>query len=221
MYHQFNYFRTDMEKSQQIVNKWVKEKSKNLLDEFKIPSNTKAILLNIVFFNGSWLEPFVSEYTTDMSFFLNEKDITKATFMSGEQEIDYIEDRTDLKLKMIRLKYQNNNDNNSQFSMYVILPNKYNVKEIARNLTFDKFENLISNMAEETVDVRIPKLDLHSYVDLKKYLEFKHTELNLTDPVHYRLKSKRKEDRLILTNIFQEVRLQVFETGKYNCIVSF
>lgn len=211
-----------MQKSQKTVNKWIKENSKNLLDEFKIPSNTKAILLNIVFFNGSWVEPFISEYTNERPFFVNEHDTTtKATYMSSEQEIDYIEDRTDLKLKMIRLKYQNNNDSNTQFSMYVVLPNSYNVKDTARKLTFDKFETLISNMREETVDVRIPKLDLHSYVDLKKHLEHKHKELNLTEIVHYRLKSINKDDRLILTNIFQEVRLQVFETGKYNFIKNF
>lgn len=204
-----------MQTSQKYVNKWVKENSKDLLDEFKIPSNTRAMLLNIVFFNGSWVEPFVSEYTTEMPFFLNEKDKTTATFMTGEQDIEYIEDKNDLKLKMIRLKYQNNNDNNTQFSMYVILPNKYNVRETARKLTFDKFETLRSNMSEDTVDIRIPKLDLHTYTDIKKYLEIKNKELNKNETVQYRLKSKRKEDRLILTNIFQEVRLKVFETGKY------
>lgn len=199
-----------MDTSQIFVNKWIQEKSHNLLDEFNVPSDSRAMLLNIVFFNGSWVEPFVSEYTVDMPFYLNENKQTKATFMSGEQDIDYIEDRTD-GLKMIKLKYKNNKDINSSFSMYVLLPNNYNVKEIISKLTFKKFENLISNMKEDTVDIRIPKLDIHTYFDIKKHLE--HKALNRNETVQYRLKSNNKKDRLILTNIFQEVRLQVFETG--------
>lgn len=200
-----------MDKSQIFVNKWIKEKSHNLLDEFNVPSNTRAMLLNIVFFNGSWVEPFVSEYTVEMPFYLNGNKQMKATFMSGEQDIDYIEDKTD-GLKMIKLKYKNNKEINSSFSMYVLLPNNHNVKEIISKLTFKKFETLIANMREDTVDIKIPKLDIHTYFDIKKHLEYK--AINRNETVYYRLKSNNKKDRLILTNIFQEVRLQVFETGK-------
>lgn len=205
-----------MEKSQKTVDKWVKEKSHNLLDEFIIPASTRAVFLNIVFFNGSWVEPFSTEYTVNMPFYLNEEKQIKATYMSGEQDIDYIEDKIDLKLKMIKLKYQSNNETNSHFSMYVILPNDYNVKDIVERLTFNKFETLISKMREDTVDIRIPKVDLHSYIDIKKHLETQQEKLKYNETVHYRIKiNSKSKERLILTNIFQEVRLQVFETGKY------
>lgn len=185
------------------------------MDTFKIPSNTRAVFLNIVFFNGSWLEPFATEYTEDMPFILNDKqEQISTTYMAGQQDIDYVEDK-DLHLKMIRLPYKENiKDTKSKFAMYVILPNDYNVKDIVRDLSFDKFETLISNMRDETVDVRMPKLDLHTYTDLKKHLDLQNEKLKLNLNVKYRLASNAPaNNRLILTNIFQEVRLQVFETG--------
>lgn len=193
------------------------------MDTFKIPSNTRAVFLNIVFFNGSWVEPFATEYTEDMPFNLNEKEEhISTTYMAGQQDIDYVEDK-DLQLKMIRLPYkQNIKDAKSNFSMYVILPNNYNVKQIVKDLSFDKFEKLIGKMRDETVDIRMPKLDLHTYTDLKKHLDLQNEKLKLNLNVKYRLASDAPaNNRLILTNIFQEVRLQVFETGKVIIFCNF
>lgn len=206
-----NYFRANNANSQKIVNDWVKNKSHNLLDDFKIPSNTRAIFLNLIFFNGTWVEPFATEYTVEMPFNLNEQKQMKATYMSGQQDIFYVEDKTDLKLKMIRLPYKSDNASNGTVAMYVILPNDHNVKKIVENLNFDKFESLVGKMRDDTVDIRMPKLDLHTNIDIKEHLEYENVKQNFS--VQYRINTEKKNEKLVLTNIFQEVRLQVFETG--------
>lgn len=69
------------ESSAPVINKWVRDKTNGMIDGIigSIPESLSSIVMNALYFNGEWIEPFDSEY-----------DVREADFkaFSGKQKCD-------------------------------------------------------------------------------------------------------------------------------------
>lgn len=102
------------------INGWVKEQTRGAIDEIiEPPINplTVLFLINAIYFNGEWTEPFDPELTREINFHLPDGSEKKHPVMFKNDEFSYLE--TEL-FQAVRLPY----GENERLGMYVFLPSE-------------------------------------------------------------------------------------------------
>ncbi|NLY53672.1 MAG: serpin family protein [Firmicutes bacterium] len=113
------------------INQWVKEHTNGLIEEMvqaPIDPLTIAFLLNAVYFQGDWTNPFEANQTREDVFNSPNGQVT-VPFMNKTATFEYLED-TDL--QVVRLPYGEGN-----MAMYIFLPN--DLEEFLQNLTQEQW----------------------------------------------------------------------------------
>jgi len=155
-------------KSAAQVNDWCKAKThgkiKKIID--KLPNEVKMLLLNAVYFKGSWSIPFIERNTMKKPFYnLNDKSKEKKVDrMKNEDDFSYYEDK---EVQLIRLRYKKDS-----MSAIVILPNeKKNINEFISELTDEKLLHLLKKMYKRKVILELPKFELKFSSKLNSVLQ--------------------------------------------------
>ncbi|XP_073406257.1 serpin B6-like [Dendrobates tinctorius] len=170
------------EMSRKSINTWVEEqtdgKIKDILPPDSIDSLTKLVLVNAIYFKGSWEKKFPEENTEQKSFRLS-KTKTKPVpmmFQKNKFNISYIEE---LKTKVLELPYTNN-----IISMIIMLPedimdNSTGLEQLEKELSYEKLKDWSNPamMDKSEVEIEFPRILLEESYDLKTHL----TEMGLGD----------------------------------------
>ncbi|XP_029826744.3 intracellular coagulation inhibitor 3 [Ixodes scapularis] len=142
-----------------LINDWVKEKTDGMimrLFDGQLDRSLRLMLLNAIYFKGSWNRPFDKTLTEKRQFFKFGGGLrTEVDTMVGRFEVGYhMSDQ--LRVAVADLPYVGHD-----FSMTVLLPlEKYGVEQLRRNLTLDLFQSLVSELRGREVDVFLPKFKL-------------------------------------------------------------
>ncbi|XP_077209431.1 leukocyte elastase inhibitor-like [Paroedura picta] len=163
-------FQNAASEARKQINQWVEEqtggKILDLLPEGTVSEMTRLILVNAIYFNGSWEEPFEVGMTEEMPFQLNkkEKKTVKMMHMSKKLPFRYIPER---KLSVLELPYKG-----KRLSMTVLLPDDIGLEEMEKRLTGEEVQEWTDPRKMSVSDVRvyIPKFKLGETFDLKSYL---------------------------------------------------
>ena len=194
-------------KSASQVNSWCNAKThgkiKKILDS--LPSKTKMMLLNAVYFKGFWSKAFKKSMTLKKSFYnLNDKSKEKKVDrMQITEDFQYYEDK---EVQLVKLPYKKDS-----MSAIVILPNqKKNINEFISNLNDEKLQRLLKKMSPKKVRLELPKFELEFSSGLIPALKklgmneaFNEQTANLEGIGH----------ELYIDQIIQKTYLKVDETG--------
>ncbi|UJR12157.1 hypothetical protein I4U23_016334 [Adineta vaga] len=107
------------------INTWVEDQTnrliKNLLSPSDIRANTRLIIINCIYFKGTWVDQF-NEYATDHNANFHELNGTnsKISLMYQKRKFAYAENKS-LRIQIVHLPYKNNNQD-VQFVFTIILP---------------------------------------------------------------------------------------------------
>ncbi|XP_063154879.1 leukocyte elastase inhibitor-like [Candoia aspera] len=171
------------DKARKEINQWVEQQTEGkipeLLSESSISEVTRLVLVNAIYFKGSWAEAFKEEETKDKPFRLNktEKKNVKMMFMKEKLPFGYI---PECKCRVLELPYQG-----EEFSMIILLPddiedNSTGLEQLEKQLSLEKLQEWTQpkNMPSDVdIYVHLPKFKLEESYDLKYYL----TALGLLD----------------------------------------
>jgi serpin B len=150
-------FANETEKSRQIINSWVEEKTKDKIKEL-IPRDglgpeTVLVLTNAAYFKGEWKIKFKKSDTKREDFAISAKDKVMVDMMHLKENFKYYEDAN---VQALELPYKGN-----EVSMLVILPrNIEGIKEIENSLSADKLNQLSSRMKAIEVEVYLPRFKM-------------------------------------------------------------
>lgn len=151
------------------INAWVKDNTNSKIRTlFKRPleSETRLVLLNAIYFKGSWNMGFDRNKTEKKEFLNGGVTPTKVDTMEGSVEIGHRFFR-DLQIDVADFPYLG-----GDYSMTVILPWRNDgVEEIKKNLTLELFQKLVSGLRERKVYVYLPKFKLETEYSLKEPLQ--------------------------------------------------
>ena len=160
-----------------VVNEWVKENTKGLiqciLSEPPSPA-TRLILLNAIYFKGKWEKPFKKDVTKKMPFYNKGQDEVQTDFMLKYQKpFQYaVEEVGGEKTQLIELPYEDKTT-----SMIIILPDKRDgLKLMLSNKNFlADVTGIISNKSgtefyKTTLDIFLPKFKLETEYELNDTL---------------------------------------------------
>jgi serpin B len=150
-------FANETEKSRQIINHWVEEKTKEKIKEL-IPQGgvdrlTLLVLTNAIYFKGEWKTKFETKDTKRADFAISAKDKVEIDLMHITENFKYYADK---RLEVIELPYKGD-----ELSMLVFLPKETEgIKEIENTLTAKSINVLLSKMETTKVDVYFPKFKM-------------------------------------------------------------
>lgn len=117
-------FKTNPEKARAEVNSWAEKATKGLITEVLAPgtvkTNTRLIFSNALHFKAVWSDPFDTSETLEEDYFhLLDGTSVEARFM---RSYDYQFVKAFDGFKVSKLPYEQGEDNERQFCMYLLLP---------------------------------------------------------------------------------------------------
>lgn len=137
------------DKSPNKINSWVSDKTNGMITSIvdSIPDSLRALLVNAVYFNGKWEEPFEDwQIVTDYKFKTKDNEEVEATFLSDTVD-SYMENS---QATAFRKKY------NDGYSFIGILPknkDKFDIENFNMNTLLE------SETYKYEVDIMIPKFE--------------------------------------------------------------
>ncbi len=157
----------ELEKSRKKINQWVenttKEKIMNLIPEGQILSTTRLIIVNAIYFNGSWALKFDKKNTRKEDFYNHGKTVVNTDFMSNKSKFLYYQDEN---FKVIDIPYENND-----LSMMIILPvEKTGLKKQIDNISYENYVLWTQSMMKESVSLILPKFRIEDNYEMTDYL---------------------------------------------------
>lgn len=193
-------------KTKDMMNKWIEEKTNNVLkDTIKETNPTDiAYLINTLYFKGTWRDEFYERSTKKAPFYLSDGSEESVDMMFGNFGKAYYEDDD---CQIVGLSYYD-------ATMYVILP-KGNLNEFIESEKYDNIDKMIeSTTYNSNIDVHFPKFKYKNLTNLNEHLEnngiskvFDPSQADLT-----RIADISPEN-LYVSEIFQNTSIEVDEKG--------
>lgn len=202
-------FVNEPEASTDTINKWVEEKTnekiKKLIPEGEIGPDTRLVITNTIYFNGTWVKEFDPDITRTRSFTLSNGDEKSVSTMRIVEKFNYGEDQ---KAKILELPYKGDN-----LSMYIVLPKENNITELENNFTLKYYSKLKENMSTgDYVEVWIPKFTFKTEAELKSPL----IEMGVVDafnPNAANFSGITPDKSLAISEIYHQAFVDVHEKG--------
>ncbi|XP_038652657.1 leukocyte elastase inhibitor-like [Scyliorhinus canicula] len=168
-------FQTAADKTREEINKWVEDqtegKIQDLLAQGSLGSDTRLVLVNAIYFKGSWAEKFEVKYTEEMPFRLNKNESKPVKMMYQTNKFIFCH-VPEFKIKILELPYVDND-----LSMIILLPDDImddstGLKQLEQTLTLEKLQEwtLPNWMWKPHVEVLLPKFKLEEEYDLNSPL---------------------------------------------------
>ncbi|KAJ8010500.1 hypothetical protein DPEC_G00075740 [Dallia pectoralis] len=168
-------FKSNPETARQNINTWVEmqteEKIKDLLPKGIVDDLTRLVLVNAIYFKGSWEKKFTETNTRDAQFRLNKRDTmpVKMMYQKAEFPIMMVYEARSL---VLEFPYVGN-----QLSMLIMLPKDIEddttgLEKLEKQLTYENFVQWTRPDYMNTVEVEVslPKFKLEESLDLKETL---------------------------------------------------
>ncbi|XP_073951129.1 alaserpin-like isoform X6 [Choristoneura fumiferana] len=195
------------------INEWVEDHTnhriKNLVNSDSFSDNTRAVLVNALYFKGSWLDKFDKALTTDRDFHVSKDKTVQIPTMFKKAEFKFAESH-ELDAKLLELPYEG-----EEASMLIILPNEIDgLPALQEKLKVPSaLETAIDNMYKVEVNVYLPKFKIETQIDLKKILMSVGVN-DLFDSATARLNNLlENESGLFVSNAIQKAFIEVNEEG--------
>lgn len=157
-------FTNDSEGSRELINKWIKEKTKEhfpeAIDRGLINYDTAMVLVNALYFNGLWESPFDPAKTRDDVFTLIDGNTTSVTMMHQKQAPCRI--FGDEKYSAIELDYKGN-----AISMLIIMPSEGEFEIFESELSLDILDNISNSLSDMHIALYLPKFEFKNKDRLK------------------------------------------------------
>ncbi len=160
-------FFNNPEKSTNDINSWVSKHTnsriKDLIKPSVIDKATRLVLVNALYFQGAWNEPFNEKQNTKDQFQIGKRDFITTTFMNKTMSVWYYSDKC---LQIVEIPYQDNN-----YSLMIIIPKSYKIyKKVEKLISYDFYKYYIDHKEMKGIDLSLPRFNTESEFDLNSAL---------------------------------------------------
>ena len=213
------------EETRNTINNWVEEKTrnkiKNLLPTGSLNSDTRLVLVNAIYFLGTWKYQFNSSLTKKRDFYIpNTLNKGTTNFTHGTKpktvQVDtmYAESKFEfcrlngVKAEMLKLDYTE-----ERLSMYILLPDEVDgAPSMFKHYNDFNHENCKEQFRPIAAKILIPKFEIETEYKMKRTF----TEMGMKDLFISKksdLSGISKQDQLYVDEIYYKAFLKVDEEG--------
>lgn len=144
------------------INRWAAKKTQGkipyVLSPNVVDKETTLVLLNAIYFKGTWATQFSEKYTNEADFWTGTQKV-KTDFMSMEKVFDYTKSN---RVQVLNMPY-----NGYRFSMLVMLPTERNgLNYLEKIATPEQINRWKEDLSPTLVDVLLPKFEIETNYDL-------------------------------------------------------
>ncbi|KAI8420406.1 hypothetical protein MSG28_008904 [Choristoneura fumiferana] len=203
----------DKEAAVDTINNWVAQKTKNKIKDIvgadMITENTRMLLVNAIYFQGTWAKKFTVSETKNSYFHVNETTTISVPMMSSKKNYFNYGESQELEAQLLQMKYKG-----SDASMIIVLPDEVEgLKSVLQKLASG--HNImadIETMKSTKLDVWIPKFRVETTIDLKTLLP----ELGIKsifDGEKADIDMLKSNEKLFVSDAIQKALIIVDENG--------
>nr|XP_034491338.1 serpin B9-like isoform X2 [Marmota flaviventris] len=200
------------EKSREHINTWVSKETEGKIPELlpmgSIDEQTRLVLVNAIYFQGTWDEKFDKPCTKEMPFKINQEE-WPVQMMWQEANFNFIY-ISEAQTKVLELPYAG-----KTLSMIILLPDEdVDLSVVENNLTFEKFIawTKAASLQNTEVEVFLPRFKLQEDYEMKSVLQ----RLGMVDafqPGQADLSAMSTETDLCLSKVVHKSVVEVNEEG--------
>ncbi|KAL3104871.1 hypothetical protein niasHT_026366 [Heterodera trifolii] len=190
------------------INNFVKEathqKIRDLITPNALDKETRLVLINALYFKGTWAVTFKSQLTVEAKFHVDEKTTKQLEMMQLKAFLIYSENT---QLQLLGMPYKGEKE-----FMFVLLPKeRFGLAKLLAQLDGQKLMELIKNWYKCTVKVELPKFTLEATHKLNKTLTKMGMATAFTDSANFGGISA--EEPLLISEVVQKAFIEVNEEG--------
>ena len=156
-----------------VINDWVSDKTRQKIPELFSPPldpNTRLVIANAIYFNGTWSMPFDEKNTRDDKFILSPGEDITVPFMNKDSFYNFTAADD---FQILELSYEGNGA-----SMLILLPERIDgISSVESQLTAENLAKWRTEMTESRLFLQIPKFTLETEYSLGRDL----IELGIVD----------------------------------------
>ncbi|XP_043210556.1 leukocyte elastase inhibitor-like [Amphibalanus amphitrite] len=149
------------------VESLTRGKIKDLIDPSALNALVRLVLVNAIYFKGSWQEKFDKEVTQKQDFFVTPDSAVKTDMMFMDGKRFNCGVLSDLGCKALELPYEGR-----RFSMLLLLPDKKDgLKALEEKLANTPVQSIMQKLHSEKTTISIPKFKLEASYNLEDHLK--------------------------------------------------
>ncbi len=190
-----------------IINDWVNTETHGMIptiiDE-PIDGDTVLYLMNTLFFDGKWTEPFDPDKTYEETFTKADGSTAPVQMMSGEQDVMVYHD-PDGKADVFSKAF----GDNERLEMLFIRP-QGDLSAYIQGLTVEKLNRIAAQLAPENIQVGIPRFSYDTAMTLKDVLAAMGMERAFSGAAQF---GHMSDEELYLDDVRHKTRIEVKEEG--------
>ncbi len=195
-------------KSPEQINNWVKEATNDKIEKIvdsPLDANLVAVLINAIYFKGSWTNEFDKNETEDRPFQLLDGSFKDVPLMAMKEKFSYLENE---KFQAITLPY-----GDGEMSMKVFLPKENSsLEEFKTLLTHENWTAWQKEFEVEKGTILLPKFQLEFEASLKGALKSLGMKSAFDENANF-TKMINEDDQVSITNVKQKTFIDVGEKG--------
>lgn len=187
------------------INQWCSDHTDRMIPSIIDHLNPSdiAVLMNAIYFNGTWTDPFSKKYTRQENFQGYTRDIKKVDVMHQNHKFNYADNS---QYSAVELPY-----GNGQYSMTVLLPNEgVSIDEMMKQLTTTELAKLQQQMEKCIVDLKLPRFSTTTDVRLNAPLSTLGAKTMFSGNADF---SRMADAGLFVSAMLQKAKIEVSEEG--------
>lgn len=152
------------------INAWASEKTHGRIDKIipqELDPQTRIVLCNALYFLGDWVVPFEANDTHDGDF-ASPAGSKTVPFMNSERSVPYY---TNDKFSLVSLPFDSA-EGEGKYAMAFLLPAEgTDMASMLSSLSAETFSAALAGMAEQQVDVKLPKFEYSYFTSFTQTLK--------------------------------------------------
>jgi serpin B len=194
--------------ARETINAWVekatKDRIRDLIPEGALNADTRLVLTNAIYFKGLWVSQFKKDFTADAPFTLLDDSTTEAPMMTQREDFRYMENDW---IQAVDLSYAGD-----RIAMTILLPgNPADLARLEAELTPDWLQQTLDAMAEQEIDLSIPRFTTDAKYSLTQQLSSMGMGIAFTDDADFSGISGVPD--LFISDVIHQAFIEVNEEG--------
>lgn len=151
------------EQARETINAWIEDQTENKIEDMippgTIDSDTRMVLVNAIYFNGSWLYPFQEYATQEDSFTLLDGTTTTVPMMAQQESFRYTAGNG---FQAIELPYFG-----GDIAMLIVLPDEGEFATMQSRLDGAQFDAIRSAVSSQDIMLTMPRFEFETSLNLR------------------------------------------------------
>ena len=185
------------------INQWCSKQTNGMIPKIvdQLSASDVAVLMNAIYFEGTWETPFEKELTKEENFRGYTRDIKRVQMMHQEDGFSYLSNNT---FEAVTLPYGNRTYN-------MTVPKEgVSIEEMMKQLDAQKIGSLYRDMEKCVVDLKLPKFTTSTEVVLNDAISKLGAPSIFTSAANFKNMS---DASIFISKMLQKAKIEVSEEG--------